>query len=402
MSKTSKTNPDSVSNLLNRNVSEVVIKKELEKKLLSGKKLRIKLGIDPTGPYLTLGHMVVIRKLREFQKAGHQIVLLFGNFTAQIGDPTGKSTTRQPMNAAQISENAKTYLEQVSKVLDLKKTEVVWNADWLGKFNFQDVLRLAGNFTVAQMLERDMFQERIKKDQPIGLHEFLYPLMQGYDSVEIKADLELGGTDQLFNMLAARPLQKAANMPEQSVMTMKILVGTDGIKKMGKSEGNFIAVLDEPSEMFGKIMSIPDNIILNYFELCTDYELAELKNIEKELKNGVNPRDIKIKLAKAIIEIYHSKEAADKAANEFNQVFSKGGIPDNIETITISHSKKPIIDLLVENKLVKSKSDVRRLINGGGIKVDQNKVTDYNLILDLEKEKLIQIGKRIFIKFKSA
>jgi tyrosyl-tRNA synthetase len=402
MSKTSKTNPDSVSNLLNRNVSEVVIKKELEKKLLSGKKLRIKLGIDPTGPYLTLGHMVVIRKLREFQKAGHQIVLLFGNFTAQIGDPTGKSTTRQPMTAAQISENAKTYLEQVSKVLDLKKTEVVWNADWLGKFNFQDVLRLAGNFTVAQMLERDMFQERIKKDQPIGLHEFLYPLMQGYDSVEIKADLELGGTDQLFNMLAARPLQKAANMPEQSVMTMKILVGTDGIKKMGKSEGNFIAVLDEPSEMFGKIMSIPDNIILNYFELCTDYELAELKNIEKELKNGVNPRDIKIKLAKAIIEIYHSKEAADKAANEFNQVFSKGGIPDNIETITISHSKKSIIDLLVENKLVKSKSDVRRLIDGGGIKVDQKKVTDYNLTLDLEKEKLIQIGKRIFIKFKSA
>ncbi|MCC7432498.1 tyrosine--tRNA ligase [Candidatus Peregrinibacteria bacterium] len=401
MPKSLPVNTQQIKEILSRNVAEVVIKKELEAKLLSGKQLRIKLGIDPTGAYLTLGHMVVIRKLREFQIAGHQIVLLFGNFTAQIGDPTGKSATRKPLSVEQITENAKTYLDQVGKVLDLKKTEVVWNADWLGKFKFDDVLKLASNFTVAQMLERDMFQERIKKDQPIGLHEFLYPLMQGYDSVEIRADLELGGTDQLFNMLAARPLQKAANQPEQSVMTMKILVGTDGIKKMGKSDGNFIAVLDEPSEMFGKIMSIPDDIILNYFELCTNISLKELGEIEKRLKSGQNPRDIKIELAKNIVTTYHSEQAATQAAEQFSQVFSQGGVPDDLETIIINNSPKGLIELLLENKLVSSKGEAKRLIDGGGIKVDQKKVQDYNLQLDLTEEKLIQIGKRVFVKFKS-
>ncbi len=390
-----------VQRILNRNVAEVVAQKELEKKLLSGKKLKIKFGIDPTGAYLTLGHMVVIRKLREFQEAGHEIQLLFGNFTAQIGDPTGKSETRRPLTQEQTETNARTYLEQAGKILDMENVKVFWNADWLGKFKFNDVLNLAANFTVAQMLERDMFQERIKQNLPIGLHEFLYPLMQGYDSVALHSDVELGGTDQLFNMMTARPLQKANGQAPQSVMTLKILVGTDGVKKMGKSENNFIAVLDEPREMFGKIMSIPDHLIVDYFEMCTNYEEAEISEIKENLKKGTNPRDLKIELGKAIVSLYHSSEAAVIAAQEFAQVFSKGGLPEQIETIEVEAESKPLIDLIVEKKLVKSKSEARRLIDGGGIKVDQKKIIDYNTILDLQTEVLVQIGKRTFVKFKA-
>lgn len=390
-----------VQRILNRNVAEVVVQKELEKKLLSGKKLKIKFGIDPTGAYLTLGHMVVIRKLREFQEAGHEIQLLFGNFTAQIGDPTGKSETRRPLTQEQTETNARTYLEQAGKILDMENVKVFWNADWLGKFKFNDVLNLAANFTVAQMLERDMFQERIKQNLPIGLHEFLYPLMQGYDSVALHSDVELGGTDQLFNMMTARPLQKANGQAPQSVMTLKILVGTDGVKKMGKSENNFIAVLDEPREMFGKIMSIPDHLIVDYFEMCTNYEEAEISEIKENLKKGTNPRDLKIELGKAIVSLYHSSEAAVIAAQEFAQVFSKGGLPEQIETIEVEAESKPLIDLIVEKKLVKSKSEARRLIDGGGIKVDQKKIIDYNTILDLQTEVLVQIGKRTFVKFKA-
>jgi tyrosyl-tRNA synthetase len=394
-------NKDLIHQILTKNVAEIVIRQELEEKLLSGKKLRIKFGIDPTGAFLTLGHMIVARKLREFQDAGHEIYLLFGNFTAQIGDPTGKSESRKPLTQEQVENNAKTYLEQLGKVLNLKKAKIVWNADWLGKFKFDDVLKLAGNFTVAQMLERDMFQERIKNDQPIGLHEFLYPLMQGYDSVELKADVELGGTDQLFNMMAARPLQKAAGQKPQCVMTMKILVGTDGVKKMGKSENNFIAVLDEPKQMFGKIMSIPDHLILDYFEMCTDVSEEELKSIKKNLDSGENPRDSKINLAKAIISIYHNSDEAEAAAQEFATIFSQGGLPNDIETILVKETEKPLLDLLLEHQLIQSKGEAKRLIDGGGIKVDQNKISDYNLILQLKTARLIQIGKRKFVKFKS-
>ena len=389
-----------VQRILERNVSEVVVKKELQEKLLSGKKLKIKFGIDPTGAYLTLGHMVVMRKLREFQEAGHEIILLFGNFTAQIGDPTGKSETRRPLTREQVEANAKTYLEQAGKILDLSSVKVVWNADWLSKFQFDDVLKLAANFTVAQMLERDMFQERIKKDLPIGLHEFLYPLMQGYDSVEIHSDVELGGTDQMFNMMAARPLQKAAGQAPQSIMTMKILVGTDGVKKMGKSDNNFIAVLDEPREMFGKLMSIPDNLIMDYFEMCTNFEENEIKEFQKRLKKGENPRDLKIELGQAIVTMYHSAEAATEAAREFSKIFSKGGIPDQIETIELDQENPLLIDVLVEQKLVKSKGEAKRLIDGGGIKVDQKKIVGYTSTLDLQTEQLVQVGKRTFVKFK--
>jgi len=395
------TNRDLIKKILTRNVAEIMVRSELEKKLLSGKKLRIKFGIDPTGSFLTLGHMVVIRKLREFQEAGHEIDLLFGNFTAQIGDPSGKSQSRQPLTREQVEENARTYLDQVGKVLDMKKAKVVWNADWLGKLQFGDILHLASQFTVAQMLERDMFQERIKNNLPIGLHEFLYPLMQGYDSVALHSDVELGGNDQMFNMLAARPLQKAANQVPQSVMTMKILVGTDGVRKMGKSEHNFIAVLDSPKDMFGKVMSIPDHLITQYFEMCTDLPLEEITKIEKRLTAGENPRDIKVELARNIVSQYHNRQAADQAADEFSRVFSKGGVPDEVETIKINIKEKNLVDLLVENNLAKSKGEVRRLIDGGGLKVDQSRISDYNYVLQMDVEKLVQIGKRKFVKFKS-
>lgn len=385
--------------LLEHNVSDVITRKELEEKLSTGKKLNIKFGIDPTGTHLHIGHMVVINKLKEFQDLGHNIILLFGNFTAQIGDPTGKSESRKPLTQLQVESNAKTYLEQVGKVLDLTKVKVVWNADWLGKFTFSDVLRLAANFTVAQMLERDMFQERMKKDLPIGLHEFLYPLMQGYDSVALNADVELGGNDQLFNMLAARPLQKAEDQTPQCVMTCKILVGTDGTRKMGKSEGNFIPVLDSPEQMFGKIMSIPDSIIYEYFEMATRLTESELADIKKRLASGENPKNLKVELGKAIISIYHSAEAGEEAAANFQKVFAEKEIPDDIKEIKVKETSKSLLDLLIEHNLVKSKSDARRLIDGGGIKVDKIKVTDYNLVLELQKEKLVQVGKRVFVKF---
>ncbi len=394
-----KINKELNAQILTRNVADIVVRKELEAKLNSGKPLRIKFGIDPTGAYLTLGHMVVIRKLREFQQAGHEIILLFGNFTAQIGDPSGKTQTRVPLTQEKVEENAKNYLEQVGKVLDLEKVKVTWNADWLGKLNFGDILKLSSVFTVSQMLERDMYQERIKKDLPIGLHEFLYPMMQGYDSVALESDVELGGTDQMFNMLAARPLQKSVGQTPQCIMTMKILVGTDGVKKMGKSEGNFIAVLDKPQEMYGKIMSIPDHIILNYFEMCTDCTTAELSDFEQRLKKGDNPRDIKMQLGRMIVEKYHSKTAADEAEAEFIKIFAKGGLPEDIETIIVSEKQASLIDLLVAHKLVASRGEVRRLIEGGGIKINQEKITDQNIVLDVSTEKLVQIGKRKFVKF---
>ncbi|MGL5830658.1 MAG: tyrosine--tRNA ligase [Candidatus Altimarinota bacterium] len=401
MAASKKTSTDSIQQITERGVVDLIVKEELIKKLQSGKKLRIKFGIDPTGADLHLGHMVPLRKLGDFQKAGHQIVLIFGNFTGQIGDPTGKTTTRVPKTQAELEKNAKHYLEQAKFALDVDKVEVTWNADWLGKLNFSDILNLCSQFTVAQMLERDMFQERIRKDQPISVHEFMYPLMQGYDSVQLKADVEIGGTDQLFNMLAGRPLQKAFNQPSQSVVTVPLLVGTDGKIKMSKSENNYIGVKESAGEIYGKTMSVPDHCLINYFELATNLPLSEIKNIEKSLQQGENPRNIKMRLAKEIVTIYHSAEAAEQAEQQFIKVFSKGDLPDQIETIIVKPGTYKIQDLLSEYKLVNSKSEARRLIEGGGVKVNQQKITDLNLELDLTQETLIQAGKRKFIKFKS-
>lgn len=401
MPKLIKPDLQKITRLLNRGTVEVLVKKDLEKKLLSGRRLNIKFGIDPTGADLHIGHMVVIRKLSEFQELGHNIKLLFGNFTGQIGDPSGKDQTRTMKTQEQLEANAKHYLNQVKKLLDISKIEVVWNADWLGKLHFADVVKLASQFTVSQMLERDMFQQRIKKDQPISVHEFLYPLMVGYDSVALKADVELGGTDQTFNLLAGRPIQKAYGQIPQDIMTVPLLEGTDGHMKMGKTTGNYIGVNEEPNEMFGKIMSIPDHLIIKYFELATKTQADKIANIEKSLKEGENPRNVKIELAKTIVEEYHDKTAATKAEAEFIKIFSNKELPTAIEIHKFSVVKINILDLLAETGLAPSKSEARRLIKGNAVSIDNQKINNPDLIIDLKKEKLIQVGKRKFLKISS-
>lgn len=386
-----------INELLNRGTVEVIVREDLEQKLKSGKKLKVKLGIDPSGSDLHIGHMVVIRKLKEFQDLGHEIILLFGNFTGQIGDPTDKKETRKAKTQEELEKNAEKYLEQVKPVLDIDKIQVRWNADWLKDLNFSDIIKLSSNFTVAQMLERDMFQERIKKDQPISMHEFFYPLMQGYDSVALEADIELGGTDQTFNILAGRTLQKAYGQPPQNVITVPLLEGTDGVIKMGKSEDNYIGVAESPTQMFGKTMSIPDELIIKYFELATNVELDEIEKIKKDMVDGANPRDFKMRLASEIISIYHNSEAAEKAQLEFINIFKNQGIPDEIETLDLKKNNINILDLLCEAKMVDSKGDARRMIQGGGVKLDGEKIEDINQSLDLsDKPQLLQVGKRKF------
>lgn len=390
-----------ITDILERGTAEVIVKEDLAAKLASGKKLRVKLGIDPTGADLHIGHMVVVKKLQELQKLGHHIMLLFGNFTGQIGDPTGKTQTRAPRTQKELEKNAEKYLDQVKTVLDVNKIEVVWNADWLAPLKFQDVVQLAANFTVAQMLDRDMFQERMKKNQPISMHEFFYPLMQGYDSVAMKADLELGGTDQTFNLLAGRTLQKAYGQEPQNIMTMPILEGLDGKIKMGKSENNYIGVSESPSEMYGKTMSIPDELITKYCELATDMPMEAIAQIELEISQGANPRDYKMKLAREIISIYHGEDAGRSAEKEFIEIFRNKGLPDDIESYTVQ-SKTSILDLMVEGKMCGSKGEARRLIQGGGVKYDTEKVDDINYEVELKKGdiKLLQVGKRKFLNLK--
>jgi tyrosyl-tRNA synthetase len=391
-----------IQTLLTRGTVDVIVREDLEKKLKGKKKLRVKLGIDPSGADLHIGHMVVIRKLKQFQDLGHQVVLLFGNFTGQIGDPTGKSETRAPKTQEELEKNAKHYLDQVAHVLDVKKIEVVWNADWLSKLTFADVVKLSSSFTVARMLERDMFQDRIAKKLPISMHEFLYPLMQGYDSVPIKADVELGGTDQTFNLLAGRTIQKAYGMAPQNVLTVPILEGLDGKIKMGKSEDNFIAVADKPTDMYGKTMSIPDELILRYFELTTDVSMEEIASMGEAMKKGENPRNIKMRLARELVAIYHDEKAAEKAEAQFVNVFAKNKLPDDIPEKTFKVKKMGIIDLLFEGKLVASKSEARRLIQGGGVRVDSEKVTSIELVVPIPKSGvLVQVGKRRFLTAKS-
>lgn len=393
------TDKKAIDNLLNLGVSEVIVKEDLKKKLYSGKKLRIKLGIDPTGFDLHLGHMVVVHKLAEFQKLGHQIILLFGNFTGQIGDPSGKNETRPMRTQKELELNAKHYIDQVSSVLDVKKVEVRWNADWLAPLNFSDVVQLASQFTVMQMLERDMFQERIKKNQPISMHEFMYPLMQGYDSVALKADVELGGTDQTFNLLAGRVLQKAYGQEPQNILTVPILVGTDGSMKMGKTTGNYIGVQEDPKDILGKTMSIPDDLIETYLELAARCSKEEVELFKSRLAKGENPRAVKMELAKKIVALYFDEKTAAKAEIEFNNVHQKKDLPDVIEEKKIVHKEIGLIDLLFETGMVATKSEARRLIQGGGVKVNQEKVEDIDSGIKIPKEGvLIQAGKRKFLR----
>lgn len=384
--------------LLDRGTVEVIVRKDLEEKLNSKKKLKVKLGIDPSGADLHIGHMVVIKKLREFQQAGHHIQLLFGNFTGQIGDPTDKLNARKGKTQDELEKNAEKYLEQVSKILDTDNIEVMWNADWLGKLKFSDVVQLSQIFTVQQMMERDMYQQRIKKEQPIYMHEFLYPLMQGYDSVAMETDLELGGTDQTFNLLAGRTIQKAFDMEPQNVLTVPLLVGTDGADKMGKSTDNYIGVDEAPKEMYGKTMSIPDDLIISYFELATDVPIEKIEEVKKALKEGENPRNLKMELAREIVTLYHSKDASTQAEKEFIEIFANKGLPDQIDLQEFDGKKWNIVDLIAEAELTSSKSEARRTVEGGGVRIDGEKVGSIEDEIDISEEKLLQVGKRKFLK----
>ena len=362
--------------------------------------LRVKLGMDPTRPDLHLGHTVVMRKLRKFQELGHKLVLIVGGATAMIGDPSGKSETRPALTKEQVEENAKSYFEQMSMVLDVSKAEVVNNADWLHKLNFMELLQLAGKVTVAQMMTRDDFAKRYAEGKPISIHEFFYPLMQAYDSVAIDADIEFGGSDQRFNTLLGRDIQAAYGKKyPQMVMLLPLIEGTDGLVKMSKTyPEHCISLTDSANDMFGKLMSIPDTLIPKYYDLLTDITPEELKSIEEQLESGnVNPRNIKLQLAHTITEEYHGKENADKAQEEFINVVSNKGIPQDIPSVTIENGKG-ILDLLLDLKFVQSKGEAKRLIQGGGVKIDGDKISDLNYTLNIDSEVVLQAGKRKFAK----
>ncbi len=378
-----------------RGVSDIVSVEELKQKLEKKKQLTVKLGVDPTAPDIHLGHTVILRKLRQFQDFGHKVVFIIGDFTARIGDPSGRDTTRPMLSEEEILANAKTYTQQVFKILDKDKTEVVYNSQWLYPLGIDGLLQLCSKYTVARMLERDDFSLRYKNNQPITILEFIYPLLQGYDSVAIKADVELGGNDQKFNLIVGRELQKDVGLEPQVIITMPLLEGTDGVKKMSKSYKNYIALSDTSKDMFGKIMSIPDNIMLKYFELLTDEDMDKVKKMIE-----TNPRDAKMYLGYLIVKQYYGEEVAKKEKEEFERVFSKREIPTDIPVVYVKKGKYGLVDLLFEQKLVSSKSEAKRLLSQGGIKIDSKKAEDVNLILDLENqdEILIQIGKLKFVK----
>lgn len=384
--------------LLTRNIEEVIVKRHLEERLRRGDKLRIKLGADPTAPDLHLGHSVVLWKLREFQDLGHKIVFIIGDYTAKIGDPSGRSKARPPLTEAEIKKNAQTYFKQVGKILDIKKTEIKYNSQWLSKLDFARVIKLASNFSLWRLLERDDFQLRHKEGKELLVHEILYSIMQAYDSIAIKADVEIGGTDQKFNMLAGRDLQRKMDLPEQDVITCPLLVGLDGKKKMSKSLGNYIGIDEVPDQMFGKIMSLPDELILPYFKLATLFSDSEIKKIEENLKSGKNPRDLKIKLGKEIVVLYHSKRAADLAAEEFSRVFSKKEKPSQMPEIKILQKKLSLLGLIMATKLIKSKSEARRLILQGGVKIDDRIEKDWQKEIKVRSGMILQIGKLKFAK----
>jgi tyrosyl-tRNA synthetase len=388
--------------LISRGTEEVLIEEELKKKLDSGKRLNIKAGFDPTAPDLHLGHTVLINKLRQFQTLGHQIIFLIGDFTGMIGDPSGKSATRPPLSTEEVKENAKTYQEQIFKILDPDLTKVVFNSSWMNKMNAADLIRLTSHHTVARMLERDDFDKRYKSNQPISIHEFLYPLIQGYDSIALDADVELGGTDQKFNLLVGRQLQEVHGKSPQVVITMPILEGLDGSQKMSKSLGNYIGIDEPVKEMFGKIMSISDTLMWRYFELLSFKDLGEIEQYKKQVETGTNPRDIKFDLAEEIITRFHNSKSAQDAKNDFVKRFSNNAIPDVIDEIEIKVSDKGVVfaNLLKEIKLVSSTSDAHRMIKQAAVKIDGERVDDGKQILQEGFSAVIQVGKRKFARVK--
>lgn len=390
--------------LIRRGTVEIIPEEELVKKLEKSSKenkpLNVKLGCDPTRPDLHLGHSVVLRKLAQFQSLGHQAILIIGDFTGMIGDPSGRNATRPPLSMEESRKNGQSYFEQASKILDKEKTKIVHNSTWLGKMSFEDVIKLSAKYTVARMLERDDFTKRYKNGDPISLHEFLYPLAQAMDSVAIESDVELGGSDQKFNLLVGRDIQREFGMEPQVILTMPLLVGTDGVEKMSKSYGNYIGISDEPKDMYGKTLSIPDNLIYTYYELASSVTKTELEDIKVKLEDkNVNPRDIKRSLARKFVEMYHSLEAAEKAEEEFDNIFVKKGLPDKIEEIKFDNVREMnIIDLIVEVKFADSKGEARRLLQQGGVTIDGEKISDLQDMVKFDSDKILKVGKRKFIK----
>ncbi len=378
--------------------------KKLEKSEKEGKPLNIKLGCDPTRPDLHLGHSVVLRKLAQFQKCGHQAILIIGDFTSLIGDPSGRNSTRPPLTAEEIKENAKSYFEQASKILDPEKTKIVYNSEWLGKMSFADVIKLSSKYTVARMLERDDFTNRFKGGIPISMHEILYPLAQAMDSVAIESDVELGGTDQKFNLLVGRDIQREHNVEPQVILTMPLLVGTDGTEKMSKSYDNYIGINDTPKDIYGRTLSIPDEIIHNYFELATDVPSEELKDIKTKLEDGnTNPRDLKRALARKLVEMYHSAEDAARAEEEFDNVFKNKGLPEDVPEYKPGDGETEcgLLELIVKVKFAPSNGEARRLVQQGGVSIDSEKLSDFKSVVKFDKEKILKVGKRKFIKLLS-
>jgi tyrosyl-tRNA synthetase len=386
--------------LIRRGTDEILLEDALVKKLQRDRPLRIKAGFDPTAPDLHLGHTVLINKLRQFQDLGHEVLFLIGDFTAMIGDPTGKSVTRPPLTREEVLENAKTYEHQIFKILDPEKTSVLFNSTWMGGKSAADLIGLAAKHTVARMLERDDFSKRYKSGQAIAIHEFLYPLVQGYDSVEMKADVELGGTDQKFNLLVGRQLQEAFGQEPQIAITLPILEGLDGVQKMSKSLGNYIGITDAPHDMYGKIMSISDDLMWRYFELLSFQPMSNVAAMRREVEEGVNPRDIKMALAEELVARFHGASAAVKAGEEFVNRFRKGGVPEEMPECTVAAVGGGLMigNLLKEAGLVSSTSEAMRLIRQGAVRVDGERVSDTGLTMGAGEEHVLQVGKRRFAK----
>ena len=399
MTHSNKMHADALATI-KRGAHELLLEDELKLKLSLGRPLRIKAGFDPTAPDLHLGHTVLLNKMRQLQDLGHHALFLIGDFTGMIGDPSGKNTTRPPLSREQVLANAQSYREQVFKVLDPEKTEIVFNSTWMDKFSAVDLIRLAATHTVAQMLERDDFSKRYKSNQPIAIHEFIYPLVQGYDSVALKADIELGGTDQKFNLLMGRELQKHYGQPAQCVLTMPLLEGLDGVNKMSKSLGNYVGINEDPQQIFGKLMSVSDDLMWRYIELLSFESLAAIQRWKKEVEEGRNPMDIKITFAKEIVSRFHSQPDADWALEDFQDRHSHGGIPDQIPEVNVSapSGRIGVPQLLKQAGLVDSTSEAMRMIQQGGVKLDGVKISDKALQLMAGAVIVAQVGKRKFAR----
>lgn len=387
--------PEEQLGIIKRGVVEIIEEEELLKKLKEGRPLRVKAGFDPTAPDLHLGHTVLLQKLRQFQQLGHKVYFVIGDFTAMIGDPTGMSETRPPLSREEVLENAKTYEHQVFKILDPEKTNIVFNSTWLSELGTEGIIKLAGKYTVARMLERDDFSKRFKEGIPIYIHEFIYPLLQGYDSVFLKADVELGGTDQKFNLLVGRDLQRAFGQEPQVCITLPLLVGLDGVRKMSKSYQNYVAIQEEPESMFGKIMSISDDLMWEYYTLLTDYTEEEIENFKKNL----HPMEAKKKLAHYIVERFHGKEQADRALEFFVKTFSQREFPEEAPIIEVPYGlKKRAYELLFELGIESSKNSARRVVEGGGLRINGTKVEDPNQEIEIKEELRLQVGKKRFYR----